>query len=220
MKRIQSVLLAVGLLAAVTLCQAASSTTNSTSTNSAGQTVSTAPMPNITASLGLNTNATMGKVASDFLAALADAQPYVSNNTYTIEAGMMYNGTLPKGQMGGFMDVQVPVAGQTSIGFGGAYINDTWYDANIAAKVGTTINWITNTPLIGKYIGPVYTYASSGPDWSFKTHSVGAYNVVGFIKAWDISSKWNLSIGGGPGDISTIPGTTWFGGFGLTYKGK
>jgi hypothetical protein len=191
--------------------------TNPAPALSASNTLTLTGASNILAAAGVTVSPGLAQVGSDFLGALADAQPYFSNGIYAIEGGVMYNPSDKTGKIGGFLDLQVPVAQQASIGFGGAYLDDHWLDASISARVGTTLNWPTNLPLVGSFIGPTYAYLESGPDYDFHTHGVGSYNFAGIIKQWDISSKWKFTMGAAIGNISTLPGTDFAGGVSLTY---
>ena len=212
--RIQSVLVAA--LLAATLCAPAQTTTPT------GQTTTPA-MPPISldkltgVGISSNTQVTIADVGGSILGALKDAQPYLSNGVYTIEMGGLYNSAAKNGRFGAFFDVQVPIAGQASIGLGTAYQDSQWLEGSVSARVGTTVNWTKSIPLVGGWIGPVYAYVESGPSYNLKTHAIGSYNFAGFIKRWDISKKFELTAGGAVGNISSIPGTDYAFGASLTY---
>ena len=129
--------------------------------------------------------------------------------------GCCTNKGIPRGKIGGFLDASVPVTQQSAIGFGGAYIGNQWFDATVNLKLGTTFQY----PLVGK----VYNFVASGPDWAFHSKyglqtGVGAYNFAGVEKTWDLSKKWNLTVGFAVGDISQLPGLTYAGGVQLNFK--
>ncbi len=132
--------------------------------------------------------------------ALADAGPYETNSIIDADVGGLYDSALSKGKQYGAFTVLTlwQPAQQMSVGLGGAYIGGQWLDANMSIKIGTT----TSLP----YIGKVYAWASSGPDYSFKARAIGAYNFAGLLKNWDIGKQFYLGVSYGVGNISTLPG--------------
>jgi hypothetical protein len=198
MKRIS--LFVVAALAAVFTLSAQAQTTNT-------NTVATSPT-NIVQLLGLPTGLT--QVGQAIGTALVDVEPFISNSIVQVDCGALYNSTDTKGKVGCFLDATIPTTQQTAVGFGGAYLDSQWLDANVTLKLGTTV---TKLP----YIGPVYAWVASGPDYNFKTRSIGAYNFAGFTKQWDISKNWKLLADVGAGDISTVPGTTLMFGLSVNY---
>lgn len=147
--------------------------------------------------------------------ALNDAQPFIANDMLHLDVGGLYNRHATRGQYGGFIDALIPgaIAKQTSVGFGLAYLDNQWLEANVNLQLGTTMT----LPVIGK----LYAWVASGPDYNLKTRSIGAYNFAGALKAWKLpklpllGGNWNLLVSGGLGDFSTIPGTTYEGSLGL-----
>ena len=152
----------------------------------------------------LGGGASAQQLASDVAGFFADAQPYLSNSIGTIDAALLYDKTLPKGKIGGFLGATIPVSQQAAIGFGGAYLGNTWYDATLNIKLGMTLS----LPFIGKYYG----WAGSGPDYNFRAKSIGAWNALGVEKDWDLGklfgSTTSAYLGGGffVGNDSTTAG--------------
>ena len=165
------------------------------------------PATNLVQLLGLPSELTQVWNAAG--TALSDVQPFISNSIVQVDTGALYDSSLAKGKVGCFLDATVPTTQQTAVGFGGAYLDNTWLDANVTLKLGTTI---TKLP----YIGPVYGWVASGPDYNFKTRSIGAYNFAGLSKSWDISKNWKLLADVGVGDITTVQGTVLL--FGLSVN--
>jgi hypothetical protein len=171
--------------------------------------VAAGTITNLTGLLGLGDTAT--QLANDALSAFVDAQPYLSNSIVQVDTAVLYNKSAGYGAFAGF---EIPTSQQTAIGFGGAYIGKTFYDATLNLKLGTTVQ----VPLFGS----CYSYVASGPDYNFSKHSIGAYNFAGIFKKWDVyhNAKGNgfyLSIGPTVGNISTLQGVTYGGTMSLTY---
>ena len=143
-------------------------------------------------------------------AGLLDAEPYISNKVASIETGAFYDSSLSKGKLGFFLDGSVPLTQQTGVGIGGAYLGNHWLDATVNLQLGTTVTI--------PYLGQVYSYVSSGPEYDFNAKTLGAYNFAGAIKKFDLSKTWTLTVGAGAGDISTLKGTVIAGGLSLTKK--
>jgi hypothetical protein len=179
---------------------------------------------NALASAGVDLSPSAGHAVNIAFSALEDAAPYLSNGV-AFEAGVLYNPSLKTGKFGAFADLQVPVAGQTSIGLGGAYQNNRFLEGSVSARVGTTVNWATNIPVVGGWIGPFYTYLEPGSAWDFKSQSIAAYDFTGFIKQYDWGNpsktpgkaSWQFSWGAAVGDISTISGIDFATGMKLTW---
>lgn len=139
-----------------------------------------------------DTNQSAGsRLLSDAKAFFTDAQPFFTNATF--EAGVLKN----RDKYGGFADVQVPIANQASIGFGGAFLDGDFYDASISFRTGTT--W--KVPLLGD----VYQYIGSGPGWNFQKQHAILYTFTGAIWKHDFA-KFTLSAGGAIGSISDRAG--------------
>lgn len=131
---------------------------------------------------------------------LNDAQPYIGNKVFAIEAGTLYNSGDKKGKFGGFLDVTVPISQQVGVGIAGGYLNGHWLDASVNVQLGTTISL--------PYVGDVFGYIADGPEYDFQAKSLGAYNFAGAIKKFPISKTSTFTIGAAVGNISTLPGTT------------
>ncbi|HUD81969.1 MAG TPA: hypothetical protein VMQ67_00635 [Candidatus Saccharimonadales bacterium] len=169
--------------------------------------VTTAPATNISQMLGLGTG--VGSILGTIQEALTDAQPFITNDMLHVNGGGLYNNSATHGKFGGFLAATIPgaIAAQTSVGFGGAYLDKQWLEANVNIQLGTTIT----IPLVG----PVYGWIASGPDFNIKSHAIGGYNFTGVTKAWRLSPTWSFLLSGGVGDFSTIPGTDWVGSIGF-----
>ena len=141
---------------------------------------------------------------SDIENVFDDAQPYITNDIVNLDVVGLYDKSLTDGKFGVFSDVNVPMTQQSAIGFGAGYINRTFMDATVNLKLGTTFNY----PFIGK----VYNWAGSGPDYNFKVRKIGAWNALGAQRTWSVwsssSSKegLNLSANVGVANESTVPG--------------
>jgi hypothetical protein len=158
--------------------------------------------------LAQTTNTTpsdLSKLWTDVQNFFTDAQPFLTNHSATVEAGALCH----RGDWGGFADLQLPIANQASIGFGGAYLNHSWYDATVSARVGTT--W--KVPVIGA----IYTYLESGPGYNFSTKEVIGQSFAGAIIKRTLSKNWYLTAGLAAGNITDLAGPVYAGGASLNF---
>jgi len=205
------VLLTIGLSAGYS---AKAQSTNSTN----GQTVIAAmPATNLLGLLGMPS---LGAGWSAFAQGFVDDIPYVSNSIVSFDTGVLYNKSDTHGKVGAYAAITVPISQQADVGLGGFYQNRQFGNAEVNLTLGTTVS---NLFGVGKYIiGPVFAFASSGPDYDFakgsdgKAIGVGSYNAAGFKKKITVGKSLELDINVGTENISCIPGIGWFGGFTLT----
>lgn len=180
--------------------------TNGSLSTNANVTVTTSTVTPTNISQLLGFSPSFQQLLSDATGVFNDVSPYITNDIVQIDTGILYNRAAKGGNLGAFADVNVPVSQQANVGFGGAYLDNTWLDATINIKLGTTFNW----PVVGK----VYAWVASGPDYNFKEKQIGAYDFAGLFKTWDIYHNaggvgWNIGLNGGIGDISSFPGTCY-----------
>ena len=222
--RILKTLLVAVLLAASSARASTNSLGQTLGTNAAGQIVPVSSSPDLQLS-ATNLSGLLGLplgvqgVFSSIQSALKDTVPFITNDALHVDMGALYNRHATFGRFGAFADAVIPgaIAAQTSVGFGGAYLDRQWLEANVNIQFGTTMT----LPVLGSLIGPLYGWVATGPDYNLKTRSIGAYNFVGVL--WHkplpalplLGKNWNLLISGGAGDFSTIPGTTYEGSVGL-----
>jgi hypothetical protein len=171
------------LLALIAACFSAEAQTNYPSTN-------------VLQLLGFGTN--VSGAVSVLEEGLIDAAPYITNDMLQVGIGPLYNGSDPKGKFGFFADATVPIGTQAGFGITGAYLNSSFLCGSMNLKLGTTVT----LPVIG----PVFTSIYSGPQYDFQTRSIGAYSFAGAIKKFDLNPGLDLIVGGGVGNISTLPG--------------
>lgn len=143
-----------------------------------------------TAGISSNALATVNAIAN----ALIDTEPYIHNGGMLVEAGALKIGS----SYGGFVDVQFPVntnSWQATFGTVIGYISNQVYSATLNVTLGTTVNIpaVTNLPVVGTYIQPVYAFAESGPDYNFTRHQVGAQYMIGFKYLQPIGN-WGLGV--------------------------
>lgn len=138
----------------------------------------------------------LGQLGTDAWNFFQDAQPYFTNQTLRLESGPLYN----NGHWGGTVNLLVPVTsgGQVAIGFGGAYLNGSWYDASLGVNLGTT--W--KVPVLGY----VYSWVETGPAYNFRQKHALAQNFVGATKKWDLYKGIGISLSGMVGNISDLSG--------------
>lgn len=128
-----------------------------------------------------------------------DAKPYFTNGV--VRPGLA--GIYLNKKYGGLLDVQIPVNSQITMGFAGAYYNNTFYDASFSTTLGTT--W--NVPLIGH----VYSSIGSGPGWDFKKHQAIAHSEALLTKDIRIG-KGDLYLSVGALNVSSVSGVGYVAG--------
>jgi hypothetical protein len=156
--------------------------------------------------MGLSSNAQ--KISASLMNTFIDAQPYLKNNIVNADFAAIYN--MPTHRMGYFLGADIPAGPQLALGVGAIEFGQDWYLAPINFKLGTTINY--------PYLGKIYNYIALDPLYDLSNSKFGAYDFLGAIKAWDISKKFQFSVGVGVGDISLIKGLDIAGTLRLNYK--
>ena len=156
--------------------------------------------------MGLSSNAQ--KISASLMNTFIDAQPYLKNNIVNADFAAIYN--MPTHRMGYFLGADIPAGPQLALGVGAIEFGQDWYLAPINFKLGTTINY--------PYLGKIYNYIALDPLYDLSNSEFGAYDFLGAIKAWDISKKFQFSVGVGVGDISLIKGLDIAGTLRLNYK--
>lgn len=151
------------------------------------------------------------KFAQDVGSFFVDSQPYFTNRSINPTVGGLY----VDGHWGGFVSLSLPIdsTGQVSMGFAAAYLGNSPYDASLSIKLGTTWNQNGTVP----WIGPVYTYAGTGPGYNFHTKSAVVHSELGGIKKWTIGPG-DLYFTAGAIQISDLSGWGGYGGGGYTIR--
>lgn len=167
--------------------------------------VTTTAATNILQVMGVSSN--VQKISANFINNFIDAEPYLKNNIINLDLAAVYN--ISTNRMGYFMGFDIPVGSQAAVGAGAIEFGKDWYLAPVNLKLGTTIDY--------PYIGNVYNYIAIDPLLSLSDGKYGAYDFLGAFKEWDISSKFQFSLGGGFGDISFIKGLDIAGTLRLDY---
>jgi len=131
-----------------------------------------------------------------------DAVYFIENTTNNgiiqVEAGALVGQKTH--DVGGFVDVMLPVGGTNSVfgaGFGVAYLNHNFYDATINARLGGT----TTLPFLRL---PLYTYIESGGGYNLSQNVAIAQAFAGFTLPIPITETQTLTLGAAIGHISDV----------------
>jgi hypothetical protein len=103
----------------------------------------------------------------------------------------------------------VPVSTYASVGFVGAYGNNSWYEGGVNLTLGIT----NSLPLLGQ----VQEFAGDGAVYDFRTSAVANYSFTGVSKSWQVSPSVVLGVGAIIANTSDQPGVDVIGGGNLTW---
>lgn len=149
------------------------------------------------------------QLVGDIYNYFVDASPYFgTNKSVRIVTDALNCGT----SWGGFAQAYIPLSasGQANIGFGGAYIKGSFYDATTSLNWGTT--W--TIPLINQQI---YTFLESGPGYNFKLKEPIEQSFAGIAYKFKIG-KAELAVNGIFGNVSDISKPVRGGGISFGFK--
>ncbi len=131
-----------------------------------------------------------------------DAVSFIEGTTNSgviqIEAGALIGEKTH--DVGGFVDVMLPVGGTNSLfgaGFGLAFYNNEFYDATLNARLGDTFQ----VPLLKI---PVYAYLESGGGYNISRQEMMAQAFTGLTLPIPITANQTFTIGGAIGTISDL----------------
>lgn len=169
-----------------------SSSLNSSVVSTTNQTTTVAT--NLLQVMGVSSNGI--KIASDFANNFIQAVPYIKNEIVNADFSGLYNPSEKK--YGWFSGIDIPIGTQAALGGGFLRLGNQSDLVPLSLKLSLSINY----PIIGE----VDNFIGTGPLYDITDDKMGTYNTLGAVKYFKISKDWNLSLGGGISDISTISG--------------
>ena len=154
---------------------------------------------------------------------IGDGLAYIQGNTngwarITLEG--YYLITKSQGNGGG-ANLFIPLSGTNNIlgaGFGIAYLNHSWYDATLNARLGDSIP----LPMGLQKFFPLYAYVESGGGYNFSTKAGIAQAFTGACVHYSLfrtakGNTFDLTMGYAVGTISDISGSVKAPGASLTW---